>query len=147
MPDLDVADYLFFTIVRHPLARAISLWDHCVRLERVKVDFEEYVWDYLVQREKLQLHFVPRHLWLSQTQCEWLDGLRVDRVLKLESLEEDFNVLPFVQESVSIPRINEGAHKDVAVSGRARDGVYEWAQKDFEEFSFTPLTNPSDTLK
>ena len=122
--DQNFDDYLFFTVVRHPFTRARSLWNHCQRLENITVDFEDFVWHYLV----------PRTTWLCQTQSEWLRGLRVDCVLKMERINEDFSALPFVCDC-DVPVVNQGkVSKDF--TERTYAGIQKWAEEDLEKFHY-----------
>lgn len=130
LPEGDFDDYLFFTVVRHPLARAQSLWNHCCRLEGVKESLEDFVWRCLVGRED------ERFDWFCRTQTEWLDGLRLDHVLKLENIHVEFNALPFVCAAAKIPIINKGDRRDSTVTSKACLGVQKWAEEDFEKFGY-----------
>lgn len=128
LPDGDYSDYLSFTVVRHPFTRARSLWSHCQRLEGIKENFTDFVWDYLV----------PRKNWLCQTQTEWLQNFKIDYTLKLEWLQIDFNSLPFVQKEI-IPFTNKSSYKDNVIEVKSYLGILKWAKDDFQKFDYSQM--------
>ena len=93
-------DYQILLSVRNPFARAISLWGFFTDV--TKVSFEEFIFlpDVADGYEKF---------WYCLPQTEWADYLpRIDHILYLETIKEDYNSLPFVTEKRdSIPVMNK----------------------------------------
>ena len=76
--------------------------------------------------------------------CDELDATyagcvptRVDKIIRLETIQEDFNALPFVGPEVIIP--HEAESRDfVTMTPDIRDFVNETYARDFERFEYQP---------
>ena len=124
--------YHHFTSVRHPLSRAVSLWHHCIALERYTGTLEEFVFEQLIPhtywKEKTQTE-------LCRTQSEWINHIHMDQLLRLENLQNDFNSLPFAKNN-KLPHENKSQQLKIDFNMRIYEGVYTWAEEDFRKFNY-----------
>lgn len=136
-----------FSVCRNPYLRAVSIWwSTCMRghdrygLRRAcgnGDDFETFItW----------VASLPQRPPIVQNQAEWQAGIPFDRVLRLESLREEFESLPFVQGTVQgFPELNttlnNRLHARHYLTPAAVEAVRRWAAVDFERFGY-PLELP-----
>lgn len=71
-------------------------------------------------------------------QIHWHGHLTFDKILKLETLQSDFNSLPFITESTPLPRLNVGGYGDYKqhYTPEAVGNILEWAADDFKKLSY-----------
>jgi len=104
--------FFTFASVRHPYARAVSLWAHSQaapgRSQGVPtIDFGQFVRDWL-----------PTAVWFySRGQAEYFDGLSLDGLVRAEHLEADLLGLRPIRAAIDegadlepIPRLNTTGH-------------------------------------
>lgn len=164
------AGYFTFSVCRNPYTRAISLWwSTCMRHDLDRYGFRKACADpdslAGFMRWLVGLQSLPHDLLLTQSQ--WHRHTRIDRFLKVEQLEAEFDALPFVQPGEKLAMINatvtddqglldvkrlQDGQGDAALSARPqrRRGpageylsdeaaalVRRWAAEDFERFGYS----------
>jgi len=136
-----------WSIVRNPFQRAISLWWRTVgaprdqkryfRFPSYPVGLVDFMYS-LVAGERRD----GGHLRLNQT--DRLRGLRVDRVIHLETLGEEFKTLPFYTgQPEKWPHLNISTglpDEDSILTPEALSLIKKWAGPDFNNFGYS--TNP-----
>lgn len=123
--------YFAFTTVRNPYTRFASLYKFYYEPEQKRI---ESILDIFWARYRL------KPIW----DCLWedppMDGcvpIRLDAVLRLESLQDDFNALPFVDRFIQLPRWNYS--QGSALYGRTlQQQVQMYYAKDFIYFGYDP---------
>lgn len=138
----DCLDFFTFASVRCPYSRMVSLFYHCRnkmprgRRKRVarSLTFGQWVKYAINHPEKCGL---TKHIILQK---DFLAPVRLDKVLKLESLAEDFQTLPFVNQVHKFPILNATRHPTAQHHWR-RDIVLKILPRlmpDFEMFGYDP---------
>lgn len=140
-------DWFTFTIVRDPYQRAVSLWWSTTQRAKEKTrdrygfrknvpepDSLESFMRYLVEHK-------PCVMSLGPNQVQHLQGVRLDRVLRLENLDEDFKRLPFYSGRPNpLPVVNETVserqHWATYMTGDVVQLIEEWAFEDFLRFEY-----------
>ena len=79
-------------------------------------------------------NFLPCGLWLAG--CR-----RVDRLLRLESLQADWNDTPFLPR-VSLPHVRRQEYNRTVTEAQAAM-IREWAREDFDGFGYDPEAYPA----
>jgi len=64
--------------------------------------------------------------------------MRVDYVVHLETLEKDFNQLPFITDKISMPHMTISKKRASVLSSKVARMVREFYAKDFEFFGYDP---------
>ena len=141
-PTLIPEGYFVFTVSRNPFTRAVSLWQNtCVKhdqycFRRFLEDYNDFTQftELLVRWKRKQ---VSEHL-LMVNQIHWHGHLTFNRILKLETLQNDFNDLPFITEPTPLPRLNIGNYGDYRqfFTSEAVRNVLEWAADDFKKLGY-----------
>jgi hypothetical protein len=150
-------DYFIFAVVRNPYNRAVSAWWHLLYRMPYReiwrpivgaVDFAHFVKWACAWRARHNAWPPNRGNEVLHNQTEWLSVMpRLDAVLHLETLAQDFSRLPFCVGEPIIQRRNSGG-KGVEVSDYGRWEDYmtpeavkmiamQWAQPDFKRFGYT----------
>lgn len=163
--------FFTFATVRNPYTLMVSRFNHARRdsshpahIEVTKMDFNRFVqWctGNLYLEELKNVKYLLLSEWLKQnpnyTPPRGCSPVRLDAIIKLESLEADFNnKLPFVRERVTISPNNIGKNHPIYRSGELHwnEGVYtqdtlkmimEWAKPDFDLFGYS-YDPPSNVL-
>ena len=142
-PALIPEGYFLFTVCRNPFTRAVSLWQNtCIKHDRYRfrrfledyTDFTQFT-DLLVRWKRKEVS--AGHV-LMVNQIHWHGHLTFDKILKLETLQSDFNSLPFITESTPLPRLNVGGYGDYKqhYTPEAVGNILEWAADDFKKLSY-----------
>ena len=144
------ADGFVFGVVRNPYARAVSLWNVVTNDigERVKTGHAARLYQRFAGASvaeffewmALGLDIAARKLWCSMT--AWYRGISIERFVRVETLSEDLNALPFVRTRLEVPRLHGFAHQDwreLMENGAAHAAVEKWAGQDFETFGYERL--------
>jgi len=107
-------NYFSFTVVRNPYDRICSTYWHLCKKENKRSKMYDS-FGYLREFEKggqpntleSYLHAIQiRPSLHSPQQYLWHNRNRIDQVLRFENLQEDFNTLPFIKESINLPYKN-----------------------------------------
>ena len=144
-----------FGIVRNPYSRAVSAWWSNVQrplrsgaVPRQRglhghdlIHFAEYL---LTQSEH------PGKPQLFGNQSRWYHGTPLDVMLRTETLEQDFNRLPFVGEHVTLPMINAsegcGPWRDYMTPAIV-ELLDEWAEPDFAKYGYERIDSPNTGME
>ncbi len=148
VPDKLKKYYTFITI-RNPYDRAVSLWWFHFKREQRKPIFDYF--NFIKETDGTLEKFLQ---WLinnkgqkekgyrfTLTQADYLKNNRIDKVVYMEELEKDFNSLPFIKTSVTLPTINRAI--DLKVNPKTKssfdyieqkelDLINEYYKEDFE---------------
>lgn len=139
-------DRFTFTVCRNPYDRAVSLWWSTTQIPD-EVKFDRYGFraacpnpDDFTAFARWLATDAPEHE-LTRTQAAHVAGVRLDAVLRFESLAEDFNRLPFYRGEPKVwPRenqtINERGPWQDYMTDEARRWVLEWCADDFNRFGY-----------
>jgi hypothetical protein len=138
-------NYYKFTLVRNPYSRAISIYNVCKNINPYKEDYIGKIGD----------DFLSFCKWLSSNNCkkdpgragfvvrpqwEWLRPCgKFDKILHVETVEEELKDLPFIDKDISFPNLLERTDKSKwkeFYNQQTADLVYKWAQKDFELYGY-----------
>lgn len=134
-------DWFAWAIVRNPYDRAVSLWWSTTQRGDDRYGFRRRVDDpdnlesfmrYIVEQR-------PKVASLGPNQSEHLRGVRLDRVLRLETLDEGFRGLPFYRGSPDpLPVVNDTQRGQCReyVTPAVAALVGEWALEDFAQFGY-----------
>ena len=131
-------NYYSFTVSRNPYARMVSWWwsvckvggDRYGHKKHLREEgLSESLFDFLILWERKGDYSQSRYLDVNEP---------LDKILKLENIEEDFNSLAFVTEHVNIPKKNVKNHPKWEellddASCKLINRIYE---KDFENFNY-----------
>ncbi|MGB3418418.1 MAG: sulfotransferase family 2 domain-containing protein [Mesorhizobium sp.] len=168
------SDYLWFTVVRHPYARALSIYNYDLRKYakwhakgpylagsvskflalasggdrkraqrnaiRRRISFADFMHGLRSSGTGFDVHFVP------QADLIFLDRVRYDHVLRLETLSEELPTLltrlgvsqDKLDEILPIPRANPSHPSGAVHDERTRALVYEIYEKDFTGLGYVP---------
>lgn len=125
--------FYIFSIVRNPYSRAVSLWTFTrKRGDDVPESLADYVRLLIDSPEKAA---GPK---AGLSQAEWLRPVPLTRVLWLESLAADFQVLPFYRGPDTLPQRNASDHRpwQEYMTTEIADLIDEWAGQDFHVFGY-----------
>lgn len=139
------ADYFIWSIVRNPYARAVSLWSFTI-----KRDGSDGAWNGAgtamtpIDNLYLFLHWIMNRNGLpkaGQSQSRWLRPVRLDALLRLESLSSDVHKLPFWPGDFALPWEERGNYGDWRsyMTPEIIALVHEWADEDFEIYEYERL--------
>jgi hypothetical protein len=117
-------------IIRNPLDRMLSTWFTTARHER-----NLYSKGSMTLAEFVRLVVgTPQKNWrrsIHQPQTKWLEGVRVDRWCRFDSLEEDFADAVYPLEIHHLNASRHGHWRDY-YDDDSEDLVRRWAREDFE---------------
>jgi len=143
VPD-EYKGFFVFSIVRNPYARAVSLWysttanpDNRCYCRKVlgTTDFTVFLRHLLTRPREL----VRRSL--DHNQSDWLAPVRLDTVLRLETLADGLRRLPFwpADWDGNLPRLNASGGcppwRSLMTPERI-ELIHRWAGHDFRRFRF-----------
>lgn len=125
------AGYFAFVSVRNPYTRLASLSSfYCPSNSDVEDVFNEPGW---------RIRPICDSLW-QDPPLPCCSRIRIDAIVRLESLEEDFHALPFVQRRIKLPHWNAGKGMRL-FSHKLQQRTRKYYERDFSYFGY----NPDDT--
>jgi len=158
----EAKNYFKFCTVRNPYNKLASAWsfvqnDKAIHRSQVKslmtkpltlINFMEWVakernnmLGYALNGLKIGASLTPTHRYID----ERLRGLVMDEYIQIEHADEQFSKLPFVNDSVKVPKIFSMSDQsfytkweDIA-SPEITELANEWAGEDFDRFGYTML--------
>ena len=142
------ADYLKVTCVRDPYSRMVSFWHHTrntqqQEIRRLKLTgFDSFLDHCLMVTDKYPADHTNGFDYRYFSMWKYLEPTGYDTVMRLESLESDFNKLPFVTTPVQLPnrnKTNNGETWQELQTPERTEKINAWAGKDFEVFGYTRL--------
>ena len=126
-------DFLTFASIRDPVARAVSLYRQFHAHHRDLpggASFPEFVAHVLEGDEHRRL-YGP---FFCATQAEYLSGIRIDRLVRLERLRADLEALRLADEPFAIPRVNASGGTPPPIDPQTLARVRAWAAPDYDHF-------------
>lgn len=142
-------DYFGFVIARNPFLRELSLYSWYLKYPglchippvskrmREQPSFEEYLSECMKDVPSITelLDNIP------DRKGEPCEKIQVHQVLKFETLNQDFNTLPFVNKPVKLPIVNRVPRNRPVYTLDSKQAVFERRKADFERFghSWKPL--------
>lgn len=135
----EYAHYFTFVSIRNPYDRALSGFNY------LNQDKPVSVMSCLNDKESL----LPS-LYDSIYNSLIPDGcipVRIDRFLRQENLQADFDSLPFLDKKLEIPKLNVSVKKQIAFGIYATEQIKNFYFKDFEFFGYDPEKAPDFGLR
>lgn len=133
-------DYYSFMVVRNPYSRMVSWWNSVI-----KVDGDRYGHKRELHQHKLTESLADfLRLWEIKgdySQSKYLEvNKRIDQVLKLENIDEEFLTLPFVTHAAPLPHINKrkASWKEL-LDDESKELINRIYGKDFENFGYDKI--------
>ncbi len=155
-------DYFKFCVVRHPYDRLCSLWwATCCRVERNHVyqylqemkenTFYEFIQAYYNRTKTIDPNtyfFKQGNLWSCHAvpQNVYLECIDYDRVLRFETLQEEFNSLPFVNEYIELPVVNATTAKNKYTNTKLRPATKEIITQQEKDLIYDLFTEEFEIL-
>lgn len=121
-------NYTTFISVRNPYDRFLSIFNYFSRNKS-----HETIEDYTKPEWKVKS--ISEQLQEGQFLNECIPA-RLDFVVKLESIEEDFNKLPFLKKYEKIPKLNSSEKKIENLSKKIKFFVETKFKEDFIQFNY-----------
>ena len=122
---LEYVDYLTVLSVRNPYARFLSMFSFFRKRTGIET-IEEY-FPHAQPPISLELKHTPPG-------CA---PIRIDRIIRVESLHADVNALPFVREPVELPHERKTQSELMPLTRQIVDFVNNVYRADFETFSYS----------
>lgn len=128
-----------FTIVRNPYSRAVCMWWIMTNSKFYSEPYHKTVrrknlLDYL-KWVMIPSNQVRRMKILTWTQSQWHP--EKIKFIKLETLQQDFDNLPFVDKKVKLPRHLKRTPEGLNVlTDEAKVLIREWCAEDFRRFDY-----------
>jgi hypothetical protein len=140
--------YLRIASVRNPFKRATSYYffqKHMPHSQRVmlmnEAAFESFdTWlDFLIENNKKDTYTQDSIEYIYFPQWKFLEPMGYDKIIKVESINEDLSSLPFVKNHVVLPKSNTTQKypkwSELETPER-KEKIIAWAGKDFELFGY-----------
>lgn len=126
----DAREYFTFASVRHPVARALSLWRYFLCDPAApKLRFDQFVTD-----------LASLHPFYSRRQVDWLRGVRLDAVLRAEQLTRVYTLPPIFRRltlcTQALPYLNRSPQPQdpPELTPAIRAALAEYFADDFDAF-------------
>jgi len=126
--------YYIFATVRNPYSLLMSRFKFGHKREGTmgkitQENFERFV----IRQRRTQvqkLNSPPPKGYIAYKICSFL---------KTESLEKDFNDLPFVKSPINMPHLNKANNSDIYYTPALAREIYDRFQIDFDTFGYSPI--------
>jgi hypothetical protein len=137
----ELKEYFVFTTVRNPYARAISSWQAWIKKGLVKFGKSKYSLNFEKFFEDLNSGKINGRNYDWRRQVGVIDKIEEVHILRYESLEKDFNDLPFIDQQIVLPQIGIQNYDDWQgyYTPDLEAKVYEFLKNDFERFGYKRL--------
>jgi hypothetical protein len=140
----ELKGYYVFASVRNPYTRMISTYKHVVAADHhlTQQPTQEGFKDFL-HNEYFKSMWDLLGLSEDYTSPPGCVPFKIDSVIKMETLAQDFNNLPFVKEKLEFPHEHKNwfPHSCITYTPTTAQIVYERYIKDFETFEY-PKEHP-----
>lgn len=153
----NIKEYNFFTIVRHPFTRLISIWDRChsydednlanpihygfnfsnfiEHIKTFKNGKQTHLEIYSIIKPFLKINTINGYVPRSQV-CENNRSYKIDLILKYEDLPNCLTQLPFIT-NVNLPIIGKGTQDRTNLdTPENRTKVYDLYKEDYDTFGY-----------
>ena len=133
------ADRFRFTVVRNPYSRAVCMWWIITNSQRYHENYKWYVrstsFEAYLKWAMSKSNGVRRLKILTWTQSQWHP--EPINYIKLESLQNDFNKLPFVNKKIEMPKLLKRTPNNLKVlTAVTRELIKELCSEDFRRFDY-----------
>jgi hypothetical protein len=128
--DPNTESYYKFTVVRNPFSRAVSSWWQIIKNSKQQTNFKDRYFDQYDSTFQsftsflLELETFGQHPRMFDSQHFWHNGITFDTILKLESIQKDYNCLPFVKGGV--------VTHNFSLSGERNEWRQYYTQQDYD---------------
>lgn len=142
---LSLVDYFCFTSVRNPYQRGISAYNYLNRKRQAPLPLSvcKNRFHLISMTDYFSIPLrIRRFVTVGDDLSTFLSLLpvgfvmpRLDHYIKVESLEEDFSMLPFVSGKQNVPRLNQSV-RDLGCHEEIFDFIRLHHQQDFARFGY-----------
>lgn len=135
----EYAHYFTFASIRNPYDRALSGFNY------INQDKPMSVMSCLNDKDALLPTLYDS--FYNSPIPEGCIPVRIDRFLRQENLQSDFDSLPFLDKKIEIPKLNVSLKKQIAFGIYATEQIKNFYFKDFEFFGYDPEKTPDFGLR
>ena len=139
-------DFFCFASVRHPFQRAVSIWNSLTQRPNYSPKYLPLIGgDSFLEFARWIAKINPANrptgkggvLLLSQ--AEWLEDVRLDRYLHLETINSDFAKLPFVSDDIVLAKLLARDHQqwDELKCSESHELLRKRYANDFQRFGYS----------
>ena len=151
--------FFVFTTIRNPYDRICSAyWSTCMTVR------DQYRFKQKLKKHKLDntlanyLHMLTTgkasHI-TANKQVHWIRPNKIDKIIKQENLEEEFNKLPFVKKPYKLPNLNSSRFTknpsrpptDKLLTKKSIDMINEFYKEDFEALKYPVIKSVREYKK
>lgn len=140
-------DYYKVISVRHPASRIISYYlDYCNKSVLPKFScFGDFI-DHCIEVSSRPNTFDDK-IYRYYPLYKYVEPLGFDYYIKVETLQKDFNNMPFVDSPVTIPTTNKNLSKEHIDIYPYLDKINTWAGLDYCTFNYGRILPQKQTSK
>lgn len=128
-------DYYIFATVRNPYSLAMSRFKFGHKREGVTDKITQKNFERFVTRKRRRTQVEK----LTPSPPKGYTDYKICSFLKTESLEKDFNDLPFVKSPINMPHQNKAQNYDIYYTPALAKEIYDRFQIDFDTFGYSPI--------
>jgi hypothetical protein len=130
-----IKNYTWFTVVRHPFTRLLSIWDRCHFYDETNPAHPSHYGftfqNFIEHIKTFNCGCVP----ISQF-CRHENAYKIDLALRYENLPNCLSQLPFVKD-VNLPEIGKGSKERIGLdTPENRVRVYALYKEDYDAFGY-----------